>query len=131
MEKYLAQGKPRYDLESFNSTSGISVIDLFHQLDKKLHFPLSDKQVADACYCLINHIMKELVNSAVSYANAHDIQYIGITGGVSYNLPILDMVQNEVRKTDLQLIVPKRIPNGDGCIAIGQNIIIGHQLLLV
>jgi hydrogenase maturation factor HypF (carbamoyltransferase family) len=38
------------------------------------------------------------------------------------------MIEKQVEKVGLKLIVHNRIPNGDGGISIGQNAIIGHKL---
>jgi hydrogenase maturation factor HypF (carbamoyltransferase family) len=37
------------------------------------------------------------------------------------------MVESQVKKSGLDLIVHNRIPNGDGGISIGQNAIIGYK----
>ena len=64
----------------------------------------------------------------MDYAEVNGISTIGITGGVSYNLPIMDMVYKKVKKAGKRFAAHNRIPSGDGCIAVGQNVIAGHQL---
>ena len=61
-------------------------------------------------------------------AENQDIKTIGLTGGVSYNIPITEMVDRQIKKSNLKLIVHNLIPNGDGGIAIGQNAIIGQKI---
>ncbi len=65
---------------------------------------------------------------AIKHASTEDIGKIGITGGISYNIPIVNMVEDIAQHHDFDLLIHHRIPNGDGGIAIGQNIIAAHQL---
>ena len=37
------------------------------------------------------------------------------------------MVEKQVKKARLKFSVHNRVPNGDGGIAIGQNVIVGHK----
>ena len=75
-----------------------------------------------------NFAQRYLNFSSLIVSENKGIKSIGLTGGVSYNIPISDMVEKNVRKTDLKLIIHNNIPNGDGGISIGQNAIIGHKL---
>jgi hydrogenase maturation protein HypF len=50
---------------------------------------------------------------------------VGLTGGVSYNLPICEMVVNRLKGRGLEPLLHDRIPNGDGGISLGQNAIAG------
>jgi len=51
---------------------------------------------------------------------------VGITGGVSYNIPIVEMVERRLKKEGFELITHNNIPNGDGGISVGQNVIVGE-----
>ncbi len=73
-------------------------------------------------------IVDKLTDIAIEHAERNNIKHIGITGGVSYNVPITEMVEKRVNKAGLKLAVHNRVPNGDGGIAIGQNVIAGHKL---
>ena len=64
----------------------------------------------------------------IENSNNLGIKNIGLTGGVSYNIPIVEMIEEQVKKAGLKLIVHNKIPNGDGGISIGQNAIIGSKL---
>jgi hydrogenase maturation protein HypF len=128
LEKYLAIGKPvhSFDIEVKNNVIG--TIDLFRQVDEKIDKPLSEKEKADYAHSMVKAIIDSLSKIAIENAKNKGIDNIGLTGGVSYNIPITDMVNNIVTKTGLKLTVHNRIPNGDGGISIGQNAIIGHKL---
>jgi hydrogenase maturation protein HypF len=77
---------------------------------------------------MVHPIVEKLTELALRHAEGKDIQTIGLTGGVSYNIPITEMVEKRVEQAGLTLLVHNRVPNGDGGIAIGQNAIVGHQL---
>ena len=77
---------------------------------------------------MVKSIVDNLSDIAITHAKENKIKNIGLTGGVSYNIPITEMVERKVAKSGLNLIVHNRICNGDGGISIGQNVIIGHKL---
>ena len=128
LEKYLAKGKATVNFEMERKGTVVPVLDIFCQLESQIHKPLNERQRANVCYSVVKTIVDELVDIAVDYAEAQDISTVGITGGVSYNIPIMNMVYKGVKKVGRRFVAPHRIPNGDGCIAIGQNVIAGHQL---
>ncbi|RLF34626.1 MAG: carbamoyltransferase HypF [Thermoplasmata archaeon] len=129
LEKYLAMGekKHHFDVEIKNNNV-VGTLDLFRQLEEKIRHPLTEKQKADFAYSMVKTIMDSLVDIAVEHAEQNDIKTIGISGGVSYNIPIVEMVCRKVEKTGLSFIVHNRVPNGDGGISVGQNAIIGTRL---
>ena len=65
---------------------------------------------------------------AIQNAGDNGIGYIGITGGVSYNIPMVKMVDNFVKEAGLKFLTHNQVPNGDGGISTGQNAIAGHRL---
>jgi len=77
---------------------------------------------------MVKSIADRLVDVAIDHAEREKCDKIGITGGVSYNIPIVEMVEKQVKKAGLSLLVHNRIPNGDGGISLGQNVIIGQRL---
>jgi hydrogenase maturation protein HypF len=128
LEKYLAVGKDNYsfDIETHNEV--IETIDLFRQIEEKINGPLTEKEKADFVYSFVKTIIDEMTLNSIFHAEQKGIKNIGFTGGVSYNIPITEMIASQVNKSDLNLIVHNRIPNGDGGISVGQNAIIGHKL---
>ena len=77
---------------------------------------------------MVKKIVDELTDIAIQHAESEDIKHIGLTGGVSYNLPITEMVEKRVEEEGLALAVHTTVPNGDGGISVGQNAIAGHKL---
>jgi len=128
LEKYLALGKPEYLFDVNVKNGVIGTIDLFRQLDDKIGKSLTEKEKADYAYSMVKTILDELSDIAIAIAEERGINTIGMTGGVSYNIPIVEIVESQVKKAGLKLIVHDRVPNGDGGIAIGQNVIVGHKL---
>jgi hydrogenase maturation protein HypF len=128
LEKYLAIGKNKYSFDTELKNGIIGTIDLFRQLDEKIKKTPNEKEKADFAYSFVKSIVDKLTESAIENAKNQGIKNIGITGGVSYNIPIIEMVEKKIKQTDLNFIVHNQIPNGDGGIAIGQNVIIGNKI---
>jgi len=128
LERYLAVGKGTYSFDVEVKNNVVGTIDLFRQLEEKVRHPLSEKQKANCAYSLVKTIVDGLVDIAVDGAEQEKSKTVGITGGVSYNIPIVEMVKKRVTHAGLSLCVHNRIPNGDGGIALGQNVIVGHKV---
>ena len=77
---------------------------------------------------MVKSIIDSLTDIAIKNARAENIKSIGLSGGVSYNLAINDMVYEKLKDTEFDLVVHNSVCNGDGAISIGQNAIIGHKL---
>lgn len=128
LEPYLASGKQTYAFDVDVNGGVIGTIDIFRQLDEQIQRPLNDQEKADYAYSFVKAIVGTLSQLAIEQAGTTGINTIGLTGGVSYNIPITEMVEQEVHKAGLRFVVHNTVPNGDGGISIGQNAIIGHQL---
>jgi hydrogenase maturation protein HypF len=128
LEKYLALGKPKYSFESTIKNGIINTIDLFGQLEEQISDNPSETEKADYVHSFVKTISDNLAEIAIEHAENKGIKSIGLSGGVTYNIPITEMVAEKVKKSDLKLIVHNRIPNGDGGISIGQNVIVGNKL---
>ncbi len=128
LEKYLAKGKNIYSFESNIKDGVVDTFDLFRQLDEKAKKPFSEKDKADISFSFVKTVVDSLCDIAISSAQENRVKHIGISGGVSYNIPIVEMVEKRLKKDGFDLFVHNRIPNGDGGISAGQNII-GSQML--
>ncbi len=129
LEKYLTLGEPKYSFNVDIKNGVVGTVDIFRQLDDRIKKSLSDNEKADYSYSFVKSIMDELTNLAINYARDKGVKYIGLSGGVTYNIPITEMVAKKVKKSELKLIVHNNVPNGDGGIAIGQNAIIGNKFM--
>jgi hydrogenase maturation protein HypF len=73
-------------------------------------------------------VTKEMVECAVETASAEGLTKIGVSGGVAYNLPLVEMLRRHVKSAGMELVTHKQIPCGDGGISIGQNIIANEKM---
>ena len=69
---------------------------------------------------IVRAILSEMVDTACDDASSNGEDVIGITGGVSYNPPIVAMVKDLASKRGMGVLTHDRIPNGDGGISTGQ-----------
>lgn len=129
LEKYLAVGKPRYSFEPTIKTGVVETVDLFRQLDEMIKKPLSGKNKADYAFSFVKTIMDSLTDIAIECTESKGVKSIGLSGGVAYNIPITEMVEERVKKSGLKLRVHNRVSNGDGGICIGQNAIVGSKIM--
>jgi len=128
LEKYLEKGKDNYPFNADNKNGVVETIDIFRQLDEKIKKPLSEKQKSDISYSFIKTIIDSMVDIAIDYAHDNDVKNIGISGGVSYNIPIVEMTNDKLKKHGFELVVHNKIPNGDGGISVGQNVIVNTKI---
>ena len=128
LEPYLAEGKPVYEFDVKMNKKVIETPSLFEQLDEFINEPMKREEIANLAHSFVRSLIEAMVDVAIEYAHNHSIDHIGITGGVSYNIPIVDMFNDILKKHDVSLLVHNSIPNGDGGIAIGQNLIAAEML---
>jgi hydrogenase maturation protein HypF len=118
LEPYLAKGELSYDFSTERDGKKIRTLPLWEQLfDCRLR---NHKDKCNAAYSFVHAILEEMSDVAREVADERGIE-VGITGGVSYNVPILSMVEKFVKN----LLIHSNFPPGDGGISIGQNLIGG------
>jgi hydrogenase maturation protein HypF len=88
----------------------------------------TEKNKADIAYSFVFALIKEMVEIATEACDSVGIPAIGITGGVSYDVPIVKMAEVLVREKGVRFLTHDKIPNGDGGISVGQNAIVGHLI---
>ena len=132
LEKYLAQGRRKYEFEATTLAGECSVVEtlpLFEQMfslgpPKDMGF----REKCDIAHSLVSAIIGEMTRVACEHASSKGIRYVGATGGVSYNEPIIRMIQGQMeRYPELELVLHDRLPSGDGGISAGQNVIAGTR----
>ncbi len=121
LEPLLARGHRVPDFETYTENGIVKTAHLFSHLEQC-------ENKADAAYSVVYSILEELVSSAAESAFTEGDHYIGITGGVSYDVPLVNMVKEIASKHDLNLYCHKNIPNGDGGISTGQVAIALNKL---
>ncbi|MGC8618655.1 MAG: carbamoyltransferase HypF [Thermoplasmata archaeon] len=123
LEKLLRRGKNRFRMDTVvahkNDRRVISVLPLFSQLfDLKLE---SAADRADAAYSFIYALIEKMAEVSTDWADQVGTD-IGLTGGVSYNATITALFGHFIGEKRLRL--HNSIPNGDGGISVGQNLIV-------
>jgi hydrogenase maturation protein HypF len=68
----------------------------------------------------VRAVLQGLVDLAADRAREKGAKAIGVTGGVSYNRTITGWMEEMAEESGLELLVPRELPNGDGCISAGQ-----------
>ncbi|MDY0293506.1 MAG: carbamoyltransferase HypF [Candidatus Methanomethylophilaceae archaeon] len=113
MEPLLARGENVDGFGTYTERGQIMTAHLFERID-------GGCRREDAAYSVVRAVIDEMVESARVAAESEGIRRLGITGGVSYNRPICRMFSESAKRTGLELIFHKSIPNGDGGISVGQ-----------
>ena len=72
-------------------------------------------------------LVKAFTDVAIEAASSRGIDKIGLSGGVSYNIPIVEMFMRELASQGYELVRHDRVPNGDGGISVGQCAIAGAR----
>ncbi len=132
LERYLEAGRPTHEFETEiirSDSSTIRTLPLFDRLDSIAKGKeLSEREKADLSRSFVEELMRRMVEISVLKAQEKDVKSIGLTGGVSYSLPIVRMVDRFVKEAGLELVLHSSVPNGDGGISVGQNAIAGNLL---
>ena len=131
LERYLSRGKKKFLFHPYIDHGVVDTVDLFQQLHKQssnLSRPFSEKDKADLAFSFVESLISSLTYQAINYAKDNSITHIGVSGGVSYNVPIVDMIHEKVEKEKLHVLVHNKIPNGDGGISAGQNVLAGYKV---
>jgi hydrogenase maturation protein HypF len=133
LEQVLAAGKPRFALEheepAYDDSRKARVVrlaPLFRQLhEMAVRREPDGKATADMARSFVECIVDQMVDIAAERAEKEGIRKVGLTGGVSYNLPLCEIVVKRLEERGLAPLLHDRIPNGDGGISAGQNAIAG------
>ena len=112
MESLLARGKRIDGFETEISNGQIMTAHLFRDLGRYRR--------EDAAYSAVGCVIEKMVETAADSASKHGIRRIGLTGGVSYSLPISQIFVEHVRELGFEPVLHDRVPNGDGGISVGQ-----------
>jgi len=91
-------------------------------------FENKDRDPFDLAYSAHIYLAKGLVELAIENALAHGIHTIGFSGGVACNALMVSKMKRYVEKQNLQFVVHKAIPPGDGGLAFGQAYAASHSL---
>ncbi|MBM4249718.1 MAG: carbamoyltransferase HypF [Euryarchaeota archaeon] len=117
-------GEPRH--EGKRGARVVEVAPLFRRLHEHARKAGSnEKAKADLARSFVECLVRQMVDIAADRAEAEGIRRIGLTGGVSYNLPFCEIAIRRIEERGLEPLLHDRIPSGDGGISAGQNVIAG------
>ncbi|MDD3398861.1 MAG: carbamoyltransferase HypF [Candidatus Methanomethylophilaceae archaeon] len=114
LERLLRKGKRNPDVVANSKNGQIITAPLFAQVEEMGLSP------ADAAYSVVECVLQEMVQIARIKAEDEGIRHVGLTGGVSYNKVVMDIVSDAVKQNGMNMVLHDRVPNGDGGIAVGQ-----------
>ncbi|MDR2866803.1 MAG: carbamoyltransferase HypF [Methanomassiliicoccaceae archaeon] len=116
LEPLLARGKMITRFETDIVGKEIMTAPLFALINGK-------ERKEDVAYSIVKAVIGQMVNVACDTASLKGLDEIGVSGGVSYNGPICEMINDEAEKRGIAVMHHSRIPNGDGGISTGQAMI--------
>jgi hydrogenase maturation protein HypF len=61
-------------------------------------------------------------------ASRYDCETVVLAGGVFQNRRLLERVVREAREAGLRVLLPERLPLGDGAISFGQAVVAARQI---
>lgn len=113
LEPLLARGKliDGYDVHKVGDT--VMSTEVFSHID-----PEDDP--ADVAYSIVHNVLSCMVESAVDENDRSGADFIGMSGGTTYNSMITKIIRDMVISSDHHLVLHKNVPNGDGGISTGQ-----------
>ena len=79
----------------------------------------------DLAYSAHTYVAEGLAELAIEKALEKGIKNIGFSGGVASNKIISDIIRKKVEYEDLNFIVHRQVPSGDGGLSFGQAIVGG------
>ncbi len=88
-----------------------------------------DKRRRDLAYTAQISLGRALGMIARDYAEKKGLEYIIVSGGAAVNTYIVRGIKEAIVGDDLRLLLPNRVPAGDGGIALGQVAIAGARYL--
>ena len=114
LERHLENGGRNIPIEVMRIGGIVQTVPMFAQMVE------SRGAADDKARSFVDALLEGLVDIAADRATSAGLEEIGITGGVSYNRTITRTVEELAKARGFKLIVPDKLPNGDGGIATGQ-----------
>ncbi|ABO35833.1 (NiFe) hydrogenase maturation protein HypF [Methanococcus maripaludis C5] len=99
-----------------------NVLNTTYLVVKAIEMLNNNEKIEKIAYFIHIALANGLSKIAIETAKKHNIEYIGITGGVSYNKIISERIVENIKKESLKPLIHEKIPNGDGGISFGQAI---------
>ncbi|MFW6142122.1 MAG: carbamoyltransferase HypF [Candidatus Saliniplasma sp.] len=128
------EGEPAMKLEKLQM-EGDEVIEYDVKLERGeiltlepfLQMMSGKERKRDKAASYTSQISQKLADAAVYTAEDLDVNNIGVSGGVSYNRPIVESIRKRLETHGYELFVHHKIPNGDMGIPLGQAYIVANK----
>jgi hydrogenase maturation protein HypF len=114
LEQWLSRGRPDRSFQCIVEGGIVRSVDMMTYI-----FDAPGRR-EDIAATYVRAVLQGLVDIAADRARENGAKAIGVTGGVSYNRTITNWVEGMAKERGLELLVPRELPNGDGCISAGQ-----------
>jgi hydrogenase maturation protein HypF len=121
LEFLLSRGKMLKGYDTDIKGREIMTAPLFNLFDRK-------EKREDIAYSVVRSVIGQMVNIACDTAISKGLNEIGVSGGVSYNGPICEMIDDDASNRGMNVMHHSRVPNGDGGISTGQALIALRRL---
>ncbi len=113
LEPLLERGRRLGGFDTSVDNGVIGTAHLFQDIPK-------NARKEDVAVSIVGSIVDTMTDCACDAAEKKGLKHIGITGGVSYSLPISRMFRDRVIRNGFIPVLHRRVPNGDGGISVGQ-----------
>lgn len=122
LERLLFYGDEKKDYDIPIVGNEIKTLESFIEMQE------DDLKREDKASSYVSSVSKSIAQAAIDAAEKKGIDSIGISGGVSYNRPIVDTIRKYLRAYGYELIVHEKVPNGDMGVPVGQAYIASKRL---
>ncbi|MFW6375707.1 MAG: carbamoyltransferase HypF [Thermoplasmatota archaeon] len=121
LESLLFEGQRRKDYVIPLEGDVIKTLNAFIEMQE------DDMKNKDKAVSYVSSVSRSIAQAAIEAAEEKGIESIGISGGVSYNRPIVETIRNYLKEYGYDLFVHQRVPNGDMGVPIGQAFIASYR----
>ncbi len=101
--------------------------DTVKTLDGFLEMMSDTGNKKDRAASYVSRVTEKLAQAAIHTAEDKGVDHIGVSGGVSYNRPIVRTIRSELESKGYDLLVHDKIPNGDMGVPLGQAYIVANK----
>ncbi|RLF68940.1 MAG: carbamoyltransferase HypF [Thermoplasmata archaeon] len=101
--------------------------ELFVNGSPKIGDRSGDRRSADLAMGMVRSIISDMVEVGMKGVDDNEGK-MGISGGVAYDIPILEAFVEEVKARGMTPVLHSRVPPGDGGISVGQAALAGRML---
>ncbi len=121
LERLQMEGDYVRDYDVYTEDGVIKTLEGFVQMMD------DDARRGDKAASYVSQVSEEIARSAIMAAEEEGTENIGISGGVSYNRPIVEKIKSVLKENGYNLYVHNKIPNGDMGIPMGQAYICANN----